>query len=78
MLKIWCVFAVIGVLLFYYKDNYSEESDKIEEQIGDVTWDTGVDRKTVRLLIYCMFALFGWIIIPYVIIKKIFHLFNAL
>ena len=56
---------------FYYDFNYSKFKEESEDAIADVTWNTGIKREHVRLFLYSMAILFGWIMLPFEIVTNI-------
>ena len=68
-------FLVSGLLMFswvYYGVNFSPYKEDMEDDIADVTWETGISRESVQCFLYLMSLLFGWIAIPYEIIVNLF------
>lgn len=56
----------------YYGVNFSPYKEDMEDDIADITWETGISRESVQCFLYLMSLLFGWIAIPYEIIVNLF------
>jgi hypothetical protein len=72
-------FVVSGLLEFmhvHYEINYGKEREKVEEKIGDITWEVGISRESVRYMIYALSFLFGWILLPIDLIEHVLKLFG--
>ena len=64
----YIIAGLLTLLWFWYDMNSNDE--EAEDAIADITWNTGVERKNVRLLLYVMAMLLGFIILPYEIISR--------
>ena len=64
----YIIAGLLTLLWFWYDMNSNDE--EAEDTIADITWNTGVERKNVRLLLYVMAMLLGFIILPYEIISR--------
>lgn len=60
--------GLLTLLWFWYDMNLNNE--EAEDTIADITWNTGIKRKYVRMLLYSMAVLLGFIILPYEIISR--------
>ena len=58
-------------LWFYYIYNFSEVKEEANDDIADMTWNTGVGREWIKLLIYSLALILGWFILPYEILNSI-------
>jgi hypothetical protein len=56
----------------WWEANYSEDKDKIEDMIADVTWATGIKREIVKYLVYSLSIIGGFILVPCNIYAAIF------
>lgn len=74
-MKLFLIYFLISGLImlswFYYDFNYSETKDESNDEIGKVTWSTGISRENVRLFLYVSAILFGWIMLPYEVVERI-------
>ena len=59
----------------YYELNYGEYKENLEEEIGDITWSTGIPRETVRFSLYAFVFLLGWLLLP---LMMICHVLDSL
>ena len=64
----YIIAGLLTLLWFWYDMNLNDE--EAEDTIADITWNTGVKRKYVRMLLYSMAVLLGFIILPYEIISR--------
>ena len=71
-------FLISGILSCggaYYVINYEDYKEKLEEEIGDITWSTGVPRETVRFTLYTFVFLLGWLLLPLIMV---WHVLDSL
>ena len=64
----YIIAGLLTLLWFWYDMNSNDE--EAEDTIADITWNTGVERKYVKLLLYSLAMLFGFIILPYEVISR--------
>ena len=60
-------FLISGLLSYggaYYEINYGKHKERLEEEIGDITWSTGVPRESVRFTLYAFVFLLGGLLLP--------------
>ena len=55
----------------YYEINYGKHKERLEEEIGDITWSTGVPRESVRLTLYAFVFLLGGLLLPLMMICQV-------
>lgn len=70
----YVISGVLSFLMYWYVLNFSKDKDEMADVIADVTWNTGVDRETVKLVTYALGLLLGFIILPYEIFGNITNL----
>lgn len=64
-------YAISGCLVFmwfFYDINFSKYKEESNDEIADLTWNTGIRREHIKLFLYTMAILFGWLILPYELI----------
>ena len=70
----YVISGVLSFLMYWYVLNFSKSKDEMADVIADVTWNTGIDRETVKLVTYALGLLLGFIILPYEIFCNITNL----
>jgi hypothetical protein len=64
-------YALSGCLVFmwfFYEFNFSRNKAEADDLIADLTWNTGFERKSIKLFLYTMAVIFGWLILPYEVV----------
>ena len=73
-MEIFMIYYFISVfltLLWYWYSIECSDDEEILGMIADVTWDTGIKRENVKLFLYTIALLFGWLILPYEIVSRL-------
>lgn len=60
--------GLIMLLWFYY--NFDFIGEEAENTIADITWNTGISRKSIKGILYTTAFIFGWIILLYEIVDR--------
>lgn len=68
-------FLISGVLAFfqiYYKNNFSKKKEELRNEIAELSWTTGVKEELIEVLAYSMSLVFGWVLLPYKLLRSVF------
>lgn len=75
MLIYFLVSSILSCGWAYYEINYGKHKERLEEEIGDITWSTGVPRETVCFILYAFAFLLGGLLLP---LKMVCHFLVSL
>lgn len=68
---VWFISGIICFISITLKFVFKEE--EIEDKIADLTWETGVDRETIKTFIYILSFVLGIALIPMAILSKLYE-----
>ena len=75
MLIYFLVSSILSCGWAYYEINYGKDKERLEEEIGDITWSTGAPRESVRFTLYAFVFLLGGLLLP---LMMICHVLDSL
>ena len=64
MLIYFLISSILSCGWAYYEINYGKDKERLEEEISDITWRTGVPRESVRFTLYAFVFLLGGLLLP--------------
>ena len=75
ILYYYLISGLIMLLWFYYNFDFIGD-EEAEDTIADITWNTGISRKSIKGILYTTAFIFGWIILPYEIVDRFIEMWR--
>lgn len=70
ILKYFFLSGLITVIMIFYDCNFSRDKEGMEDLVANITWITGIDRKSVLVLIYVFGLVGGFFLLPWELVSR--------
>ena len=68
----YVISGIINFMWLYWAAQHSEENSEVEDLLTSATWQTGMNRESILIMLYVIGLLGGFVLLPLGLFDKIF------